>query len=234
MFPGGGAQYAGMARDLYETEPVFADWMDKGLAVLEPQLDYSIRELWLPARGAEAAANEALKKPSVQLPLIMITEYALAKLYESWGVVPAALVGHSMGENTAACIAGVMSFEDCIGLVRLRGALFRWHARRMRDYVLHTPNYILMPFEGPTATTVHDLSWIRYPETHPVERVTFMNRHMARTLEHANVVLTDSEFVAGEIASVFAYPRERIRVVPLGVAGPALSAFATTRGRPLG
>ena len=124
MFPGGGAQYAGMARDLYETEPVFADWMDKGLAVLEPQLDYSIRELWLPARGAEAAANEALKKPSVQLPLIMITEYALAKLYESWGVVPAALVGHSMGENTAAALAGVMSFEDCIGLVLLRGRLF--------------------------------------------------------------------------------------------------------------
>ena len=124
MFPGGGAQYAGMARDLYETEPVFADWMDKGLAVLEPQLDYDIRALWLPASGAEAAANEALKKPSVQLPLIMITEYALAKLYESWGVVPAALVGHSMGENTAAALAGVMSFEDCIGLVLLRGQLF--------------------------------------------------------------------------------------------------------------
>jgi len=101
--------------------------------------------------------------------------------------------------------------------VRLRGALFRWHTRRMRDYVLHTPNYILMPFEGPTATTVHDLSWIRYPEAHPVERVVFMNRHMGRSLERANVVLTDSEFVAGEIASEFSYPRERIRVVPLGV-----------------
>jgi acyl transferase domain-containing protein/thioesterase domain-containing protein/acyl carrier protein len=124
MFPGGGAQYAGMARDLYETEPVFADWMDKGLAVLEPQLDYDIRALWLPPKGAEAAANEALKKPSVQLPLIMITEYALAKLYESWGVSPAALVGHSMGENTAAALAGVMGFEDCIGLVLLRGQLF--------------------------------------------------------------------------------------------------------------
>ncbi len=124
MFPGGGAQYAGMARDLYETEPVFADWMDKGLAVLEPQLDYDIRALWLPQLGAEAAANEALKKPSVQLPLIMITEFALAKLYESWGVTPSHLIGHSMGENTAAALAGVMSFQDCIGLVLLRGRLF--------------------------------------------------------------------------------------------------------------
>jgi acyl transferase domain-containing protein/thioesterase domain-containing protein/acyl carrier protein len=124
MFPGGGAQFAGMARDLYETEPVFADWMDRGLAVLQPQLDYDIRALWLPAKGSEAPANEALKKPSAQLPLIMITEYALAKLYESWGVTPTALVGHSMGENTAAALAGVMSFEDCIGLVLLRGRLF--------------------------------------------------------------------------------------------------------------
>lgn len=124
MFPGGGAQFAGMARDLYETEPVFADWMNRGLSVLQPQLDYDIRALWLPAKGDETAADQALKKPSVQLPLIMITEYALAKLYESWGVRPTALVGHSMGENTAAALAGVMSFEDCIGLVLLRGRLF--------------------------------------------------------------------------------------------------------------
>lgn len=124
MFPGGGAQYAGMARDLYETEPVFADWMDRGLAVLQPKLDYDIRALWLPEPGALAAANERLRKPSVQLPLIMITEYALAQLFMSWGVTPTALVGHSMGENTAACLAGVMSFEDCIGLVHLRGTLF--------------------------------------------------------------------------------------------------------------
>ncbi|MBA84254.1 MAG: polyketide synthase [Rhodobacteraceae bacterium] len=124
MFPGGGAQYAGMARDLYETEPVFADWMDKGLEVLQPKLDYDIRALWLPEEGAEDAANEALKRPSAQLPLIMITEYALAQLWMSWGVKPAALIGHSMGENTAACLAGVMSFEDCIGLVHLRGSLF--------------------------------------------------------------------------------------------------------------
>ncbi len=124
MFPGGGAQYAGMARDLYATEPVFADWMDRGLAVLTPMLDYDIRALWLPEPGAEEAASATLKRPSVQLPLIMITEYALAQLFQSWGVVPSALVGHSMGENTAAALAGVMTFEDCIGLVHLRGTLF--------------------------------------------------------------------------------------------------------------
>ena len=124
MFPGGGAQFAGMARDLYETEPVFQEWMDRGLEILQPKLDYDIRALWLPEADDQAAATEKLKQPSVQLPLIMITEYALAQLWVSWGVSPAALVGHSMGENTAACFAGVMSFEDCIGLVHLRGRLF--------------------------------------------------------------------------------------------------------------
>ncbi|KIC36721.1 type I polyketide synthase [Leisingera sp. ANG-M7] len=124
MFPGGGAQYAGMARDLYETEPVFAEWMDRGLDHLQQSLDYDIRAIWLPEAGEEDAANAKLQQPSVQLPLIMIVEYALAQLWISWGVKPAALVGHSMGENTAACLAGVMSFEDCIDLVLLRGRLF--------------------------------------------------------------------------------------------------------------
>ncbi len=124
MFPGGGAQYAGMARDLYETEPTFAEWIDAGLDILAPRLDYDIHALWLPEEGARKQADEALKTPSIQLPLIMIVEYALAKLLESWGITPRVLIGHSMGENTAAALAGVMSFEDCIGLVHLRGQLF--------------------------------------------------------------------------------------------------------------
>ena len=123
MFPGGGAQYVTMARDLYETEPVFADWMDRGLDLLQPKLDRDIRALWLPGPDAAEEAAAQLRRPAIQLPLVMIVEYALAQLWISWGVRPKALIGHSMGENTAACLAGVMSFEDCIGLVHLRGQL---------------------------------------------------------------------------------------------------------------
>jgi acyl transferase domain-containing protein/thioesterase domain-containing protein len=124
MFPGGGAQYPNMARDLYETEPVFAEWMDKGLAILATLTEEDIRSLWLPKEGREADAAERLRRPSLQLPLILIVEIALARLWESWGVRPAALIGHSMGENAAACIAGVMTLEGVIGLVHLRGKLF--------------------------------------------------------------------------------------------------------------
>lgn len=100
---------------------------------------------------------------------------------------------------------------------QLRSALFRAHTRRMRGFVLHTPNYILMPFEGPAVTTVHDLSALNYPETHPIERVRFLDRHLPRTLARANMVLTDSEFIANEIHEKLAVPREKLRVVPLGV-----------------
>ncbi len=123
MFPGGGAQYPGMARDLYETEPVFAEWMDRGLAALGPA-EEEIRGLWLPQPGHEAAAAKGLLRPSAQLPLILIVEIALARLWESWGIVASVLIGHSMGENAAACLAGVMTLEDAVGLVRLRGLLF--------------------------------------------------------------------------------------------------------------
>ncbi len=124
MFPGGGAQYVRMGQDLYETEPVFQEWMDRGLEVLQSKVDHNVRGLWLADGLSPEDAADRLKQPSLQLPLIMIVEYALAQLMQSWGVRPAALVGHSMGENTAACLAGVISFEDCIGLVLLRGQLF--------------------------------------------------------------------------------------------------------------
>lgn len=124
LFPGGGAQSVAMAKGLYETEPVFREWMDRGLDHLSKLTGTDARTVWLPAAGDEAASEQAMNLPSVQLPLIMIVEYALAKLWISWGATPDALTGHSMGENTAACLAGVFTFEDCIGLVTLRGQLF--------------------------------------------------------------------------------------------------------------
>lgn len=100
---------------------------------------------------------------------------------------------------------------------QIRSGLFRLHTRRLKGFILHTPNYVLMPFEGPALATVHDLSWLSYPDAHPAERVRFLERHLPETLARADLVLTDSEFIAAEIASRFALPRAKIRAIPLGV-----------------
>ncbi|WP_423925772.1 glycosyltransferase family 4 protein [Dokdonella sp.] len=102
---------------------------------------------------------------------------------------------------------------------RMRNLLFRAHTRNLSGYLLHTPNYILMPFEGPAVTTVHDLSAFNFPETHPPERVRFLERHLPRTLERANRVLTDSQFIADEIHEKLGVARNKLRVIPLGVDG---------------
>jgi acyl transferase domain-containing protein/thioesterase domain-containing protein len=124
MFPGGGAQYPRMGRDLYESEAAFRSDVDRGLALLREREGLDLAPLLFPDDEHLDAAERELERPSVQLPLLFVLEHALARMWMSWGIQPTALVGHSMGENTAACIAGVMSYEDCLGLVALRGRLF--------------------------------------------------------------------------------------------------------------
>ena len=127
---------------------------------------------------------------------------------------------HALGANrTIAAVRRHVPFKNAALEVytQLRSTLFRLHTRGMRDWLLHTPNYVLMPFDGVALTTVHDLSWLNHPETHPPERVRFLERHLPRSLEQAAAVFTDSQFIADEIVAKLAVPREKLRVVPLGV-----------------
>jgi glycosyltransferase involved in cell wall biosynthesis len=94
---------------------------------------------------------------------------------------------------------------------------FTAHAKRDRFDLYHEPNILPLPFDGPTVVTVHDLSWIRYPETHPVERVRAMNKYFERGLKQASLLLTDSEFVKRELTEVFGIRPDSIVTVPLGV-----------------
>lgn len=124
MFPGGGAQYASMGQELYETEPVYHDAINECVEFINPQLGLDLRTLMFPQPSEVAAATQKMERPSLALPTLFATEYALAKLLMSWGVHPAAMIGHSMGEYVAACLAGVFSYQDGLSLVTLRGRLF--------------------------------------------------------------------------------------------------------------
>ena len=121
MFPGGGAQYPNMGRDLYETEPIYKEVIDHCLTLLDLP---NFKDIVYPEANNFEEAKSALKRPSNSLPAIFITEYALAMLWKSWGIEAQAMIGHSMGEYTAACLAGVMSLADALSIVRLRGELF--------------------------------------------------------------------------------------------------------------
>lgn len=130
MFPGQGSQHAGMGRGLYEAEPVYRQVVDEGAERLLPELGLDLRDLLHPAPGdkapgEEARADAALKETRLTQPALFVVEYALAKLWQSVGVEPTAMIGHSIGEYAAACLAGVFTFPDALRLVAARGRLMQ-------------------------------------------------------------------------------------------------------------
>jgi amino acid adenylation domain-containing protein len=123
MFPGAGSQYVNMGRELYETEQVFREQVDICAALLKSSHGYDLPELLFPGDRDLAQASEKLKPTSAAFPAIFVVEYAMAKLLMSWGVQPDAMIGHSLGEYAAACLAGVFSLAEALALVVLRGRL---------------------------------------------------------------------------------------------------------------
>jgi acyl transferase domain-containing protein/acyl carrier protein len=123
MFPGQGAQYANMGKELYDTETVFREQVDRCCELLKLHLGLDLRTLIYP-QDCEVAA-EKLKQTHIAQPALFVIEYALAQLWMSWGVHPQAAIGHSIGEYVAACLAGIFSLEDALVLVAVRGRLMQ-------------------------------------------------------------------------------------------------------------
>jgi acyl transferase domain-containing protein len=123
MFPGQGSQYVNMGFDLYRDEPVFRDVVDECAAALVPHLGFDLREVLFPPDGPSEAASERLKQTAVTQSAIFVIELAMARLWMSWGIVPAAMIGHSIGEFVAACLSGVLRVGDALRLVAVRGRL---------------------------------------------------------------------------------------------------------------
>jgi acyl transferase domain-containing protein/acyl carrier protein len=119
LFPGQGAQYAGMGRQLYETQPVFRAAMEQCAEGLSGELDRPLLEvLW--GRETDLLAQTAYTQPG-----LFAVEYAVAALWRSWGIEPAVVLGHSVGEYVAACVAGVYSLGDGLKLIARRGRLMQ-------------------------------------------------------------------------------------------------------------
>jgi amino acid adenylation domain-containing protein len=124
MFPGQGSQYVNMARGLYEEHESFRSQFDDCAEIAQSQLGRDLRDIVFTA-DPDQKASEVLCQTEFAQPAIFSTSYAMAKLWEHWGVRPSALIGHSIGEFVAACLAGVFSLEDALALVVRRGKLMQ-------------------------------------------------------------------------------------------------------------
>ncbi|MFP5264070.1 MAG: SDR family oxidoreductase [Blastocatellia bacterium] len=149
LFPGLGDHYPGMGAGLYRSEPTFKEHVDRGAEILRLHLGFDIRETLYPpesdaAAGGDSAnrkidfrrmvgrssrkedeARRQLNQTCFIQPATFVIEYALARLWMSWGIVPQAMIGYSLGEYVAACLAGVLSFEDALAVVAKRAQMIQ-------------------------------------------------------------------------------------------------------------
>lgn len=125
MFTGQGSQYVNMGRELYGAESHFREQVDHCADILTPHMGCDVRDLLYPDPERADVAAKSLQDTAVAQPVLFTIEFALASLWRRWGVEPDAMIGHSLGEYVSACLSGVLSLDDALALVALRGRLMQ-------------------------------------------------------------------------------------------------------------
>ena len=148
LFTGQGAQYPAMGRRLYQTQPTFRKVLDECDEILRPLLDQSLLSVLFAAQGSH------LNQTGYTQPALFALEYGLAALWRSWGVEPAAVLGHSVGEYAAACVAGLFSAEDGLKLIAERARLMQALPQRGAMEVIFAAEAAVSEAIAPFATQV--------------------------------------------------------------------------------
>lgn len=124
LFTGQGSQYVDMGRELFETQPTFRRTLEQCDTLLKPYLEHSLLDVMYSGRPSSVPEG-LINETAYTQPALFAIEYALATLWQSWGITPNVMLGHSVGEYAAACLAGVFSLEDAIKLIAKRGQLMQ-------------------------------------------------------------------------------------------------------------
>ncbi|TKC98587.1 non-ribosomal peptide synthetase/type I polyketide synthase [Polyangium fumosum] len=233
LFPGQGAQRVNMARGLYEQEPVFRQQVDRCAELLRLHLDgMDLRATVFPEPARREQAEAELLQTRLAQPALFTIEVALADLLERWGVRPAAMIGHSLGEYVAAYRAGVFSLEDALRMVAMRGALMqRLPTGGMLSVQL--PAHELEPLLGPqlSLAAVNGLSLSVAAGPH--EALDQLREQLAACGVHSTLLRTSHAFHSWMVEPAlapFAAELRRLRLRPPTV--PFISNLSGTWIRP--
>lgn len=236
LFPGQGAQYPNMGRELYESEPAFRTEMDACAAILKQKRGLDILPFIL-TNDASEQAQQRLNQTAIAQPSLFVIEYALAKMWMSWGVSPRAMIGHSIGEYAAACLAGVFSLEDALSLVADRGSLMQSAAPGSMLAVPLPPNEIEQALQRSSAGPQLSLAAVNAPALSvvagPHEPVAAFEAELSERGVQTQRLHTSHAFHSVMMEPVLDAFRSRVRKVALRPPGmPYLSNLTGTWIRP--
>ena len=233
VFPGQGAQYAGMGRGLYASEPRFRESLDRCAESLTKELGEDIRDVMMraePEPGRGAPSEPRMHLTSLTQPAMFCLGYSLAQLWMSWGVRPHLLLGHSVGEFVCAALAGVFSLDDALRLIAARGRLMN-ELPSGGMLSVRLPHAVLAPELGPELS----IAAINSPNLCVVSGAEGAIDALQASLENRGIrcqrLHTSHAFHSPMMDAAVPSFLAMVRTVDLGA--PRIPIISTVTGRPL-
>lgn len=214
MFPGQGTQYANMSAELYRDEAAFREEIDECSEILKSHLRLDLRALLFPPDEQLEEAGLKLDQTIIAQPALFVVEYALARLWMRWGVRPQAMIGHSIGEYVAACLAGVFTLEDALTLVAGRGRLMQsLPSGSMLSVTLPEADLLARLDESLSLAAINGPS--RCTVAGPAELINEFQRKLEEQGVHCSLLRTSHAFHSSMMDPVLSEFAEKVKSVKL-------------------